>query len=240
MRKWLLFLTIASISGLQIAQAASTDTLEGTIAAILQDSSRTSGTLVEQAVVELRITKAELPSSADARYKHKKQDLMGHGVCSGSFIDAEGDIVTAGHCAENAIEIEVITYDQHKYRAIILATTSVHDLALLHIDRRNTAHFNPATSVAQGEQIFILGSPLAITGTLSTGIVAKVDGDEILLDCSVLPGNSGSAVYNTKGEMVGVATAGYIVGMGTTHLNIAQSIDAVWYFISRAFRGIKQ
>ena len=214
------------VSGLQIAQAASTDTAEGTS--------------IDQAVVELRITRAELPSSADARYKHKKQDLMGHGVCSGSFIDGEGDIITAGHCAENAVDIQVLTYDRHQYQAMIIATTSVHDLALLHIDRRNTAHFNPASKVEQGDQIFVLGSPLAITGTLTTGIVAKVDGDMILLDCGVLPGNSGSAVYNAKGEMVGVATAGYIVGMGTTHLNIAQSIDAVWYFISRAFRGTRQ
>lgn len=195
---------------------------------------------VDQKVVELRITRAELPASADARYKHKKQDMMGHGVCSGSFIDDRGDIITAGHCAENAIEIDVITYDRKQYQALIIATTSLHDLALLHIDRRNTAHFNPAASVTQGEPIFILGSPLAITGTLSTGIVAKVDGDTILLDCGVLPGNSGSAVYNARGEMIGVATAGYIVGMGTTHLNIAQSIDAVWYFISRAFSGIRQ
>ena len=94
--------------------------------------------------------------------------------------------------------------------------------------------------MAQGETIFILGSPLAFTGTLSTGIIAKVDGDVLLLDCGVLPGNSGSAVYNTRGEMVGVATAGYIVGMGTTHLNVAQSLDAVIYFVIRALRGIKQ
>jgi len=211
------------ISGLQIAQAE-----------------EAGGTPVEQAVVELRITRQEIATSADTRYKHKKENMMGRGVCSGAFIDDRGDIITAGHCTTNATAIEIVTYDHRHYDAVIVATSSTHDLALLHIDRRNTAHFNPAASVTQGEQIFILGSPLALTGTLTTGIVAKLEGDTILLDCGVLPGNSGSAVYNARGEMVGVATAGYIVGMGTTHLNIAQSIDAVWYFVERAFRGIKQ
>jgi S1-C subfamily serine protease len=210
------------LSGLQIAKA--------------EDASAP----VDQKVVELRITRPELGDAANSRFKHKKENMTGHGVCSGSFIDDQGDILTAGHCAADAIEIDVITYDQRRYQATIVATTSVHDLALLHIDRRHTAYFDPATDVAQGETIFILGSPLAFTGTLSTGIIAKVDGDVLLLDCGVLPGNSGSAVYNTRGEMVGVATAGYIVGMGTTHLNVAQSLDAVIYFVIRALRGIKQ
>ncbi len=195
---------------------------------------------IEQAVVELRITKHEYAHVADSKYKKKREDLMGQGVCSGSFISDHGDIITAGHCAQNAESIEVITYDNKHYAAVILATSSTHDLALLHIDRRNTVHFAPAAVVSRGEPIFILGSPLAITDTLSTGIVAKLGGDETLVDCSVLPGNSGSAVYNAKGEMIGVATAGFVVGMGMTHLNIIQSIDAVWYFVLRAFQGIKQ
>ncbi len=212
------------ISSLQIARA--------------EDTAQTAAT-PEQAVVELRITRRELVVTADTHYRTRTQDL-GQGVCSGSFIDNNGDILTAGHCARNAIEIDVITYDQQHYEAVIVATSSLHDLALLHIDRRNTAHFDPAPSVTRGEQIFILGSPLAITNTLTTGIIAKIDGDVTYVDCGALPGNSGSAVYNTKGEMVGVLTAGFIVGMGTTHLNVIQSIDAAWFFVTRALHGIPQ
>ncbi len=168
---------------------------------------------IEQRVVELRITRYPIGAESDTKYKKKTQD-MGTGVCSGSFIDDHGDIITAGHCAQNAESIEVLTYDGRRYNAIIVATTAVHDLALLHIDRLNTAHFNPASTVVRGEKVYILGSPLAITGTLSTGVVAKLAGDWTLLDCSVLPGNSGSAVYDENGDMVGVATAGFVVGMG--------------------------
>ncbi len=213
------------ISSMQIARA------EGTAQAVATP---------EQAVVELRITRAPI-GSIDSKYKSKRNNMpMGTGVCSGSFINDNGDIITAGHCAAGAEAIEVITYDGRRYNAIIVATTSVHDLALLHIDRLNTVHFNPAKNVERGEKVFILGSPLAITNTLSTGIVAKLDGDLTLLDCSVLPGNSGSAVYDENGDMVGVATAGFVVGMGMTHLNIAQSVDAVLFFVFRALTGQHQ
>jgi S1-C subfamily serine protease len=201
--------------------------------------SQSSGTKVEQAVVELRILKKERPE-AESKYKKKTQDFAGHAICSGSFIDDQGDIITAGHCAVDAQEIEVVTYDGKEYEAVILATSAIHDLALLHIDRRNTVYFQAAGSVTRGEKMFVLGSPLGISNSLSTGIVAKLDGDQTLLDCGVLPGNSGSAAYDSDYNMIGVVTAGYIVGLGTTHLNIAQSLDAVWFFIIRAFSHLPQ
>ncbi len=47
-------------------------------------------------------------------------------------------------------------------------------------------------------------------------------------------------MYDENGDMIGVATAGFVVGMGMTHLNIAQSIDAVLFFVMRAAAGIRQ
>lgn len=194
---------------------------------------------IDHSVVQLRILREDPPTATPTRYK--KQVLpMGRGICSGAFIDDMGDIITAGHCAQDAVQIDVITYDNRMYQAVVVATSAVHDLALLHIDRLNTPHFSPAKEVIQGEKIFVLGSPLAITGALTTGIVSKVNGDIIFLDCGVLPGNSGSAVFDENGNLVGVVNAGLIVGMGTTHLNIAQSIDAVIFFVMRAFRGVSQ
>ncbi len=207
------------ISSLQIARAA-------------------EPTPIEQRVVELRITRQEFEPT-NTRLKKSKRDF-GQGVCSGSFIDSSGDILTAGHCAAGASSIDVITYDGQRYAAVIVATSSTHDLALLHIDRVGTAAFAPAKQIVRGEKIFILGSPLAMSNTLSTGVIAKLNGDHTLLDCGALPGNSGSAVYDENGDMVGVLTAGYIVGMGTTHLNEAQSLTAVEFFLARAARGEHQ
>jgi len=194
---------------------------------------------VEHAVVELHITQRDFPGTETKSHK-KTLPLAGHSICSGAFIDNTGDIITAGHCAAEAANIEVVTYDQRHYKAVVVATSSIHDLALIHIDRLNTAFFRPAPKVERGEKVFILGSPLGITDSLSTGIIAKLDGDIILVDCGALPGNSGSAVYNVDGQLVGVLTAGYWVGFGTTHLNISQSVDAVYFFLVRAFRGIRQ
>jgi S1-C subfamily serine protease len=196
---------------------------------------RLTDTTVGRAVVELHITKVE-------QVKHNKQgetkvqDLTTHGVCSGSFIDASGDILTAGHCTADAVAIEVVTFDNKTYKAGVLATSVVHDLALLHIDRRSPAYFRAAPVIIRGEQIFILGSPLGISDTLSTGVIAKLGGDETLVDCGALPGNSGSPVYDRNYNMVGVLVEGYFVGTGTTHLNIAQSSDTIQFFMASAFR----
>lgn len=199
--------------------------------------------IVEHAVVELHITKTEkiiIEENKTAKKKKGRIEDFGRAVCSGSFIDGTGDVLTAGHCAADAASIDVVTYDGRTYQATIVATSTAHDIALLHIDRRNTEYFKLATSASRGEKIFILGSPLAISNSLSTGIIAKLDGDVNLVDCGALPGNSGSAVYNDKQELVGVLTAGFVVGMGVTHLNVTQSLDTVWYFLVRAFSGIKQ
>lgn len=202
---------------------------------------QSNGLIVEHAVVELHIIRNPKIVLEEAKASKKGRiETLGRAVCSGSFIDNTGDILTAGHCAADAASIEVVTYDNKTYQAVIVATSTNHDLALLHIDRRSSDYFRLAQSVTRGEKIFILGSPLAITNSLSTGIIAKLDGDVNLVDCSALPGNSGSAVYNENNELVGVLTAGYIVGMGTTHLNVSQSLDTVWFFLVRAFKGVKQ
>ena len=201
-------------------------------------STDTAQVSVEQKVVELHITEKPDEAKQDSK-KHKIRDAEGRAVCSGSFIDETGDIITARHCAQNVEAIEVVTYDNKHYVAIIIATSSIHDLALLHIDAFGTAAFRMASTITRGETVSVLGSPLAISDTLSVGIIAKLGGDETLVDCSVLPGNSGSPVYDVNGDMVGVATAGYIVGLGTTHLNIIQSRDAIIYFVVEAMRKRK-
>ncbi len=184
----------------------------------------------ESKVVELKIQvpeKVEVSSIKSIRI----EEFGGYATCSGAFIDNDGDILTAKHCTAISPNITVQTNDNQHYEATIVAESKTHDLAVIHINKRHTPYFKLASSVIRGEKIFILGSPLAITNTLSTGIVAKLDGDTTLVDCSALPGNSGSTVYNTKQELIGVLNAGYVVGMGVTHLNVVQSLSAVRDFL---------
>lgn len=223
-------LTIVALSS--GAYAASTDTVNFLTRELVVETVPVHH--VEERIVELHITEAEEAAPVKDKAKHHKENFAAHALCSGAFIDSIGDIITARHCTEGAASIDVVTFDNREYRAVIVATSTTHDLALLHIDRLNTQYFTPAPEVKRGETVYILGSPLGIADTLSTGVVAKLGGDETLLDCSVLPGNSGSMVFDENQNMVGVATAGFIVILGTTHLNIAQGLDAVEFFIAEA------
>jgi S1-C subfamily serine protease len=190
---------------------------------------------VEQKIVELHITRlVEIPDYPEAS-KKKKAIFNGsrevHYVCSGAFINDHGDILTAKHCTRDIDSIEVETFDKQHYAAIVSSVSVAHDMAVIHIDRSNTQHFVLAKEIKRGQKIHIIGSPLGIEDTYSEGVIAKIDGDHILLDCGVLPGNSGSTVFDDDGKLVGIATAGFIVGFGVTHLNIAQSLDAVRFFL---------
>lgn len=188
---------------------------------------------VEQKVVEIHMT-APNPAAVEAKRGRRTQNLplnLRSGTCSGEFINDSGDILTARHCVDGFEMWQVQTFDRHSYYATVVATSSTHDLALLHIDKRNTPFFELAETVVRGQKIFVLGSPLGITDTLSTGIIAKIDGDVTLLDCSALPGNSGGPVFDADQKLVGMLNAGFIVMFGVTHLNMAQGVDAIYFFL---------
>lgn len=193
---------------------------------------------LEARVVEIHMTPRGNAGASEKQTKRKAEKLpyLAGGTCSGSFINADGDILTARHCVEDNPQLEIITYDKRRYAGVLVATSALHDLAVIHIDRRNTPHFSLATSVTRGEPVFVLGSPLGITDTLSAGLIARLDGDVTFIDCAALPGNSGSAVFNIDGKMVGVLNAGLIVFMGTTHLNVMQGLDAISFFLEEVER----
>lgn len=188
---------------------------------------------VSSKVVELHITKEEPLQTEESSHRRMKIPLLTdkHFVCSGGFIDQNGDILTAKHCTHDADLIDVLTSDNQIYRGTIVAASTLQDLAVIHIDRRNTPYFVLASSVSQGEDISTLGSPLALTGTQSWGKVARLSGDLIFMDESVLPGNSGGVVFNKNEELVGCAVSVAIVGFGVTHLAQAQGLDSVAFFI---------
>lgn len=198
-------------------------------------STSTISVAVEK-TVEIHMTHNVASALQESKKVRRVQTLplAGHGTCSGEFINNNGDILTARHCVDGFDEFEVQTADRRIYTAVVIATSAAHDLALIHIDRRNTPFFRLAETVERGQVVFVLGSPLGITDTLSTGIVARLAGDVTLLDCSVLPGNSGGPVMDVDGNLIGVVNAGFIVMAGVTHLNIIQGLDAVHFFIQEA------
>ncbi len=140
---------------------------------------------------------------------------------SGVIISPDGYIVTNNHVIEEGNEIEVTLNDKRKYEATLIGTDPSTDLALIKIktDRLPYLIFGNSDSIRVGEWVLAVGNPFNLESTVTAGIVsAKGRSIDILegeykiesfiqTDAAVNPGNSGGALVNTNGELVGINTA---------------------------------
>jgi Do/DeqQ family serine protease len=152
----------------------------------------------------------------------ERTPVLGSG--SGVIISAEGYIVTNNHVIDKADEIEVVLNDRRSYKAILIGTDPTTDIALLKIEEKNLSFLTYGNSddLKIGEWVLAVGNPFNLTSTVTAGIVsAKSRSINILAnrnqpmgiesfiqtDAAVNPGNSGGALVNTFGELVGINTA---------------------------------
>lgn len=147
------------------------------------------------------------------------QEVAGSG--SGVIISEDGYIATNNHVITGANKIEVTLNDKRTYEAIIVGTDPTTDLALLKIDQTNlqATYYGNSDEVNVGEWVLAVGNPFNLTSTVTAGIVsAKARNINILkedyaiesfiqTDAAVNPGNSGGALVNQKGELIGINTA---------------------------------
>lgn len=143
---------------------------------------------------------------------------------SGVIIKENGYIVTNNHVVDNATKVEVILDDKRTYLAEVLGTDPETDLALLKIDETNLPFLNLGNSdeLKVGEWVVAVGNPFNLTSTVTAGIVSAKGRNINLLrerggdyaienfiqtDAAVNPGNSGGALVNTAGELIGINTA---------------------------------
>jgi serine protease Do len=143
------------------------------------------------------------------------------GFGSGVIISNDGYIVTNNHVVEGANNIDVTLNDNSEYEATIIGTDPTTDLALLKIEADNTPFisFGNSDEVKIGEWVLAVGNPFNLTSTVTAGIVsAKARNINILgtpgaiesfiqTDAAVNMGNSGGALVNMNGELVGVNAA---------------------------------
>lgn len=157
----------------------------------------------------------------DLRQFRGPQKSQGSG--SGVIISADGYIVTNNHVIENAGEVEVILNDKRSYKAEIVGTAPTTDLAVIKIKEKGLPAIVMGNSdeVKVGEWVLAVGNPFNLESTVTAGIVsAKARSIDILrqrgndavesfiqTDAAVNPGNSGGALVNTNGELVGINTA---------------------------------
>lgn len=140
------------------------------------------------------------------------------GMGSGVIISADGYIVTNNHVINNATEIEVSLDNKRIYKAKLIGADATNDIALLKIDTKDLSYITFANSdnVKVGEWVLAVGNPYNLTSTVTAGIISakgrdlaesSIIGSFIQTDAAVNPGNSGGALVNTKGELVGINTA---------------------------------
>ena len=150
------------------------------------------------------------------------------GFGSGVIISTDGYIVTNNHVIAGADEIEVTTNDNQVYTAKLIGGDESSDIALLKIegDSFPVIPFGDSDALRVGEWVLAVGNPFNLTSTVTAGIVSAKGRGSIMgrgrmispqdniqsfiqTDAAVNPGNSGGALVNTRGELVGINTAIY-------------------------------
>ncbi len=141
---------------------------------------------------------------------------------SGVIISDDGYIVTNNHVISQASEITVVLDDKRRYKAKLVGADPTTDLALLRVEGRDLpfVRYGNSDSLQIGEWVLAIGNPFELTSTVTAGIVsAKARNINILgrdnmavesfiqTDAAVNPGNSGGALVNLRGELIGINTA---------------------------------
>ncbi len=166
---------------------------------------------------------------------------------SGTIIDPSGLIITNGHVVGRSRSVEVTLADGRKFSAQVTAVSRSPDLALLRLN--NPPANLPTISIAPvgkpvlvGQRAFAIGDPFGrFSGTLTTGIVSRIDKSQQLIQTDALlnPGNSGGPLLNSDGELIGVNSAIFAIRdqAGNSGLGFAIGSDRLRQFLADVQSG---
>lgn len=159
------------------------------------------------------------------RQEQQPRQQQPSGLGSGVIISADGYIVTNNHVIDEADRLEVTLNDNRTFDATVVGSDASTDLALIKIDAKDlpVIPMGDSEALKVGEWVLAVGNPFGFTSTVTTGIVsakgrsisAQSHGGRmgiesyIQTDAAVNPGNSGGALVNLAGELIGINTAIY-------------------------------
>ena len=174
------------------------------------------------------------------------------GEGSGVIIDKEGYILTNDHVVADAKQVYVTLADGRVFEAKVIGSDPATDLAVIQLakapDNLTIATLGDSSSVGVGDPVAAIGNPMGLASTLTTGVVSALDrptaptsGDgavtnAIQIDAAINPGNSGGPVFNSSGQVVGIAssivttssamtTSGGSIGLGfAIPINLAKNV----------------
>ncbi len=154
----------------------------------------------------------------------------GFSAGTGCIVRADGVILTGSHVIEGAKEIDVTTHDGKIYKASVLAKMGKNkDLALLKItpkSRLKTISFGDSSDVKVGQKVLAIGNPFGFSGTLTSGIVSRIDyaKGRIQTDAAINPGCSGGPLLNSQGEVIGISQSIYNPDNNISNIGIGFAI----------------
>jgi len=190
-----------------------------------------------------------------------KREFKQVGSGSGVIISKDGYIITNNHVIANAKTLEVTLNDKRKFKAKVIGADPNTDIALIKIDATDLPYipFGNSDNVKVGQWVLAVGNPFNLTSTVTAGIISakgrNIDINKnrraiesyIQTDAVVNPGNSGGALVNTRGELIGInsaiesITGSYMGYSFAIPSNIAKKVieDMMLYGkVQRAYMGV--
>ncbi|MCK5729485.1 MAG: Do family serine endopeptidase [Draconibacterium sp.] len=153
--------------------------------------------------------------------RRQQQPQIARGFGSGVILSEDGFIVTNNHVIDGAQNIKVILNDNREFEAHLIGADPSTDIAVLKIEAKNLSFITVGNSddLQIGEWVLAVGNPFNLTSTVTAGIISamgrnlRINQDQLAIesfiqtDAAVNPGNSGGALVNQKGQLVGINTA---------------------------------
>jgi len=196
-----------SSSASTTTKAVATSTASTSNGTSIQSQQEAAIATIEPAVVELKVTTAQ-----------------GGQIGSGVIIDSNGDIVTNNHVVSGEQSIEVLLSNGSTEQAQLIGTNAADDLAVVRIApfaHMTVAQLGDSSKLVVGQEVLAVGNPLGITETATQGIVSALNrsvtesagttlSQAIQTDAALNPGNSGGALVNLQGQLIGIPTLGAV------------------------------
>jgi serine protease Do len=201
--------------------------LSGSSAGTLTDFTNAAAKTVH-AVVHIKTTSEKVNNLAYNPYadfffgpQKRQENYIQQGSGSGVIISEDGYIVTNNHVITGSDKIEVVLDDKRTYEAELIGSDASTDVALIRIKEKGLPFlaYGNSDGVKIGEWVLAVGNPFNLNSTVTAGIISAKGRNNILntnnrpiesfiqTDAVVNPGNSGGALVNTDGELIGINTA---------------------------------
>ncbi|WP_291059672.1 Do family serine endopeptidase [Hyphomonas sp.] len=201
-------------------------------------------------VYTAKVTTSRATTMEQLLYGVPAQGTVQNSLGSGVIVASDGVIITNNHVIQGADTFRVVLSDRREYEAELLLADARTDLAVLKIDTGTeqlpTLPFADSRGVQVGDLVLAIGNPFGVGQTVTNGIISATARTDVGVsdysfflqtDAAVNPGNSGGALINTKGELVGVNTAIYSRTGGSVGIGFAIPSEMVKRVVDAAVNG---